>query len=68
MFGRLVIAKLLVCIDGAADEYGSLLSGLMPGCLGVVIDISKDGIQQINDALSEFNDVKSLHSVPHSFL
>ncbi|NEO57194.1 MAG: DUF4347 domain-containing protein [Okeania sp. SIO3B5] len=54
----------LVIIDPRVDNYHQLVSGTYPETKVVVLDLRKDGIEQITEALSD-ELATSLHIVCH---
>lgn len=55
----------VVFIDGKVDNKQQLIAGLKPGTEVVVLDSSKDGLQQIADYLKNRSDVDAIHLLSH---
>src|SRR5690606_10903672 len=55
----------VVFIDNQVKNYQQLLSGLKPGSEVVVLDGSKDGLQQIADYLNGRNGIDAIHIISH---
>ena len=55
----------VVFIDNQVKDYQQLISGLKPGSEVVVLDGSKDGLQQISDYLSGRSDIDAVHIISH---
>ncbi|MDD2052326.1 DUF4347 domain-containing protein [Pseudomonas putida] len=55
----------VVFIDGKVDNKQQLITGLKPGTEVVVLDSSKDGLQQIADYLKNRSDVDAIHLLSH---
>ncbi|MEH2044957.1 DUF4347 domain-containing protein, partial [Nostoc sp.] len=55
----------LVFIDPQVDDYQSLVMGVLPDTLVVVLDANQDGIEQISQVLESHQGVNSLHIVSH---
>jgi VCBS repeat-containing protein len=55
----------IVFIDSALDDYESLVAGVVPGHAVFLLDDTRDGVAQINDILSDWSGLKSLHIVSH---
>ncbi len=55
----------IVFVDGGISDYQQLVSGLKPGTEVVVLDASKDGLQQIADYLKDRSDVDAIHLLSH---
>ncbi|WP_447592908.1 DUF4347 domain-containing protein [Aquipseudomonas campi] len=55
----------VVFIDGKVDNKQQLIAGLKPGTEVVVLDSSKDGLQQIADYLKGRSDVDAIHLLSH---
>src|ERR1043166_4215092 len=56
-----------VFIDPRVPDFGQLADGIKPGQLVVVIDVEKDGVRQIADALAArgLSDLSAIHIVSH---
>jgi hypothetical protein len=55
----------LVVIDPGVTDYQTLLSGVIEGSAVLVLDSTKDGIEQITTALQKFEQAPVLHLVTH---
>lgn len=55
----------VVFIDNQVKDYQQLISGLKPGSEVVVLDGSKDGLQQIADYLSGRSGIDAIHIISH---
>ncbi|MCU0571229.1 MAG: DUF4347 domain-containing protein [Oculatellaceae cyanobacterium Prado106] len=55
----------LVFIDAAVADYQSLIDGLIPGTAAIVLEPDRDGVEQITEALTPYQNLKSLHLVSH---
>ena len=55
----------LVFIDPGIEDYSTLATRLLPGCYGVVLSATEDGVSQISRVLSGFRQVFNLHIVAH---
>jgi hypothetical protein len=55
----------VVFIDNQVKNYQQLISGLRPGSEVVVLDGSKDGLQQIADYLNGRNGIDAIHIISH---
>jgi glucose/arabinose dehydrogenase len=58
-------ADRLVFIDSTVQDYQQLAAGVSSDSVVVILDPAQDGIQQITRALSEYQNVSSLHIVSH---
>jgi Domain of unknown function (DUF4347) len=56
----------IVFIDCAIPDYATLAEGVVPGCIPVLLDPSKDGIEQIAERLEQESDITSIHIVCHA--
>jgi glucose/arabinose dehydrogenase len=52
-------------IDATVENYQKLAAGIAPGTEVVILDASRDGIQQISEALSQRHTLSSIHIVSH---
>jgi len=55
--------KSIVFIDPAVEDYQTLANGVLAGAEAIVLDPSKDGIEQISEVLSGRENISSLHIV-----
>ncbi|SFW21889.1 autotransporter-associated beta strand repeat-containing protein [Pseudomonas sp. NFACC19-2] len=55
----------VVFIDNQVKDYQQLISGLKPGSEVVVLDGSKDGLQQIADYLNGRSGIDAIHIISH---
>jgi hypothetical protein len=55
----------VVFIDNQVKNYQQLISGLRPGSEVVVLDGSKDGLQQIADYLNGRSGINAIHIISH---
>ncbi|MCU9950564.1 DUF4347 domain-containing protein, partial [Pseudomonas sp. PDM13] len=55
----------VVFIDNQVKDYQQLISGLKPGTEVVVLDGSKDGLQQIADYLNGRSGIDAIHIISH---
>ncbi len=55
----------VVFVDNRVQDYQQLISGLKPGTEVVVLDSSKDGLQQIADYLNGRSDLDAVHLISH---
>ncbi|MHC5351540.1 Ig-like domain-containing protein [Metapseudomonas furukawaii] len=55
----------LVFVDGSVKDYQQLVAALKPGTEVVVLDGSKDGLQQIADYLDGRSGIDAIHVISH---
>lgn len=55
----------IVFVDTRVADYQSLLSGIAPSAQVVILDGSRDGIQQIAETLANFDRVDAIHLISH---
>uniref|UniRef100_UPI000A4A296F DUF4347 domain-containing protein n=1 Tax=Comamonas testosteroni TaxID=285 RepID=UPI000A4A296F len=55
----------VVFVDNRVQDYQQLINGLKPGTEVVVLDSSKDGLQQIADYLNGRSDIDAVHLISH---
>lgn len=55
----------LVFVDTRVADYQSLLGGIAPSAQVVILDGSRDGIQQIAETLANFDQVDAIHLISH---
>lgn len=55
----------VVFVDGAVSDWQTLVAGLGTGLEVVLLDSSRDGLQQIADYLQGRNDIDAIHLVGH---
>ncbi|MEH2403919.1 DUF4347 domain-containing protein, partial [Nostoc sp.] len=60
-----ISANRLVFIDSRVENYQSLVTGVLLNTSIVVLDIERDGIEQIHQILASHRGVNSLHIVSH---
>ncbi|MEG4110089.1 DUF4347 domain-containing protein, partial [Microcoleus sp. S13_C5] len=57
--------KYLVCIDPRVENYQHLASGVKPGIEVIVLDRTRDGVEQITEILAKRSFIASLQIVAH---
>ncbi|NCT84572.1 MAG: DUF4347 domain-containing protein [Comamonadaceae bacterium] len=57
--------KEVVFVDTRAPDYRTLLEGIAPGAEVILLSTSKDGVQQIADALAGRSGIDAIHIVSH---
>jgi Ca2+-binding RTX toxin-like protein len=55
----------IVFIDSAVADYASLLTGIAPATEVVLLDASRDGVEQITRSLQRFPHLTTVHLVSH---
>ena len=55
----------IVFIDPGVEDYQTLAAGVLAGAEAIVLDPSKDGIEQISEVLFQRNNISSVHIVSH---
>jgi CshA-type fibril repeat protein len=55
----------LVFIDTSVADYQTLLDGIDPDATVVLLDPSKDGVEQIAQSVSKYNDIQAIHVISH---
>ncbi|MEZ2322181.1 MAG: DUF4347 domain-containing protein [Microcoleus sp.] len=55
----------IVFIDTAVADYQSLVAGVKPGIITVILDSKQDGIAQISEYLANCQQVSALHIISH---
>ena len=55
----------IVFVDAGIDNLQSFLAGIIPGVEVIVLDSTRDGVQQITDILTKRHGISSLHIVSH---
>lgn len=55
----------VVFIDGSLTDLQTILSGLDPSATAIVLDPTKDGIQQMADALAGLSGLDAIHIISH---
>ncbi|MEQ9484847.1 DUF4347 domain-containing protein, partial [Coleofasciculus sp. F4-SAH-05] len=55
----------LVVIDSAVADYQSLLKGVTPDALVIILNRHQDGVEQITTALQHHKTIKTLDIVAH---
>ncbi|MFM9974375.1 MAG: DUF4347 domain-containing protein, partial [Beijerinckiaceae bacterium] len=55
----------IVFIDASVEDAALLLAGIRPGVEVVLLDSTRDGVQQIADALEGRSDITAIHLISH---
>ena len=55
----------LVFIDKKVENYGDIVSGIKPGVEPFLLNQQEDGVKQITQVLSRYDNVESIHIVSH---
>jgi Domain of unknown function (DUF4347) len=55
----------IVFIDAAVTDYQRLLDGVKSGIAAIILDSSRDGIEQISEVLANRSNIDSIHLVSH---
>ncbi len=59
------LSKVLVAIDANVEDYEMLASGVMDGVHVVILERDRDGIEQLTQAIHQYNDLDQLHIIAH---
>ncbi|MDX2216285.1 MAG: DUF4347 domain-containing protein [Oculatellaceae cyanobacterium bins.114] len=59
------LSSILVIIDASVADTATLLAGVVPGAIAVLLDSQRDGVEQITEALQQHPEIDSLHIVSH---
>ncbi len=57
----------LVIIDSHVEGYQSLVKGVIPGSIIIILEDHKDGIQQITEVLGKYHNFDTIHLVSHGY-
>ncbi|MCP3873608.1 MAG: DUF4347 domain-containing protein [Desulfobacteraceae bacterium] len=60
-----ITPKEIIIIDSDVENYQQLIQGISPDARVIVLASSKDGLGQINDILSNFENLDAIHIVSH---
>ena len=58
-------SKEIIIIDSQVQNYQQLIQGVSPDTRVIILDPSKDGLQQIGELLSQYQDLDAIHIVSH---
>ncbi|MGV0028829.1 DUF4347 domain-containing protein [Phormidesmis priestleyi] len=58
-------ASSLVFIDAGVADFQTLIAGVQPGDSAFLLNATQDGVEQISQVLSQFQDVSAIHIVSH---
>ena len=58
-------AREIMFVDPSVADYAALVAATRPGVQVVVLDASRDGVQQISDFLAGLKDVQAVYLVSH---
>ena len=57
--------KEIVFIDTSVEDYHTLLEGIDPQAEVVLLDSTRDGMEQIAEILGEYSDIDAIHIISH---
>ena len=57
--------KEIVFVDPAVRDYDTLLQGISSNAEVVLLDESRDGVEQISEVLANYQDVRAVHILSH---
>jgi VCBS repeat-containing protein len=57
--------SIVVFIDSTVDDYQTLVNGVIPGARVVLLNPTRDGVEQITETLKERISLSSVHIVSH---
>ncbi|HEY9665807.1 MAG TPA: DUF4347 domain-containing protein [Coleofasciculaceae cyanobacterium] len=57
--------KIIVFIDPAVEDYQTLLEGIIPTATAIVLDTTRDGVEQITEILQTSTGFETIHIVSH---
>ncbi|MBW3586695.1 MAG: DUF4347 domain-containing protein, partial [Cyanobacteria bacterium 0813] len=57
--------SILVCIDSNVEDYQSLISGVYPNAEVIILDETRDGIEQITERLGIEKNIEAIHIISH---
>lgn len=57
--------KIIIFIDPAVEDYQTLLEGIVPTATAIVLDTTKDGVEQITEILQTSTGFETMHIVSH---
>ncbi|MEG4932830.1 DUF4347 domain-containing protein, partial [Microcoleus sp. F8-C3] len=55
----------IVFVDSVVEDWQSLAAGVKPGTEVILVDRTRDGIEQIAEALQSRKDIESVHIISH---
>ena len=55
----------LVFIDTSVADYQTLLQGIDPNATVILLDSTKDGVEQIAQAVAQYDDISAIHIISH---
>lgn len=55
----------LVFIDTSVADYKTLLNGIDPTATVILLDPAKDGVEQIAQAVSQYDNIQAIHIISH---
>ncbi|MEG5116339.1 DUF4347 domain-containing protein, partial [Microcoleus sp. A2-C5] len=55
----------IVFVDSAVEDWQSLAAGVKPGIEVILVDRTRDGIEQISEALQSRKGIESVHIISH---
>jgi hypothetical protein len=58
-------ASTLVFVDPTVQDYQSLVNGMVGETKAILLDLNRDGIEQITNTIIQSNQVESIHIVSH---
>ena len=59
------VGREIMFVDPSVADYAALVSAARPGVQVVLLDASRDGVQQISDYLAGLKDVQAIYLVSH---
>ncbi|MEG4208367.1 FG-GAP-like repeat-containing protein, partial [Microcoleus sp. Pol7_A1] len=59
------LVSTLVCIDLNVENYQSLISGVSPNAQVIILDETRDGIEQITERLTIEQNIEAIHIISH---
>lgn len=57
--------KEIIFIDTRVEDYQTLLNGIDPGAEAILLDSTRDGIEQIAEVLRNRSDIDAIHLISH---
>ncbi|WP_445240854.1 DUF4347 domain-containing protein [Microcoleus vaginatus] len=59
------LVSLLVFIDSSVEDYQSLISGVSPNAEVIILDETREGIEQITERLTIEQNIEAIHIISH---
>ncbi len=59
------LVSTLVCIDSNVEDYQSLISGVSSNAEVIILDETRDGIEQITERLATKQNIEAIHIISH---